>query len=80
MKFGVAVTTSVTPAVTELDQKDYVERVSSVAESNGFDSIWVSDEQPYYVMYYYRPTLKDYNSIELNTKSRRVTGYEWDEQ
>ena len=47
MKFGVAVTTSVTPAVTELDQKDYVERVSSVAESNGFDSIWVSDRTVY---------------------------------
>ena len=43
------------------------------------DSIWVSDEQPYYIMYYYRPILMDYNSIELNTKSRRVTGYEWDE-
>ena len=47
MKFGVAVTTSVTPAVTELDQKDYVERVSSVAESNGYDSIWVSDRTVY---------------------------------
>ena len=44
------------------------------------DSIWISDEQPYYIMYYYRPTLMDYNSIELNTKSRTVTGYEWDEQ
>ncbi|MDP6339284.1 MAG: hypothetical protein QF842_03025 [Candidatus Marinimicrobia bacterium] len=43
------------------------------------DSVWASDEQPYYVMYYYRPNLQDYNSIELNTKSRRVTGYEWDE-
>ena len=31
MKFGVAVTTSVTPAVTELEQKNYVELVSSAA-------------------------------------------------
>jgi len=43
------------------------------------DSVWASDEQPYYIMYYYRPVLQDYNSIELNTKSRKVTGYEWDE-
>ena len=43
------------------------------------DSGWASDEQPYYIMYYYRSQLQDYNSIELNTKSRKVTGYEWDE-
>lgn len=43
------------------------------------DSIWVSDEQPYYVLYFYRPQLKDYNSVELNMKDRKVTGYEWDE-
>ncbi|MBL7010678.1 MAG: hypothetical protein ISR82_05605 [Candidatus Marinimicrobia bacterium] len=43
------------------------------------DSIWVSDEQPFYIMYYYRSVMADYNSIELNTKSRVVTGYEWDE-
>ncbi len=43
------------------------------------DSVWASDEQPYYVMYYYRPNLQDYNSVELHTKSRKVTGYEWDE-
>ena len=47
MKFGVAVTTSVTPAVTELDQKNYVELVSSAAETVGFDSIWVSDRTEY---------------------------------
>jgi len=53
---------------------------SSVIEMLGApDSVWASDEQPYYIMYYYRPALKDYNSIELNTKSRNVTGYEWDE-
>ncbi|MDD9879306.1 MAG: hypothetical protein OXR70_03650 [Candidatus Marinimicrobia bacterium] len=43
------------------------------------DSVWASDEQPYYIMYYYRSQLQDYNSIELNTKTRKVTGYEWDE-
>ena len=44
------------------------------------DSVWVSDEQPYYVLYYFRPALQDYNSIEFNKKFRKVTGYEWDEQ
>lgn len=43
------------------------------------DSVWASEEQPYYIMYYYRSQLQDYNSIELNTKTRKVTGYEWDE-
>ncbi len=43
------------------------------------DSVWASDEQPYYIMYYYHSGLQDYNSIELNTQSRKVTGYEWDE-
>ncbi len=43
------------------------------------DSVWVSDEQAYYILYYYRAHLKDYNSIELNKQERKVTGYEWDE-
>ena len=47
MNFGIAVTTSVTPAVTELHQKEYIERVSSVSELAGFDSIWVSDRTVY---------------------------------
>ena len=47
MNFGIAVTTSVTPAVTELHQKEYIERVSTVSELAGFDSIWVSDRTVY---------------------------------
>ena len=43
------------------------------------DSVWVSDNQSYYILYYYQLTLQDYNFIELDTKSREVTGYEWDE-
>lgn len=43
MKFGLAVTTSVNPAVTETAQADYVTRLAAVAEAAGFDSIWVSD-------------------------------------
>ena len=43
MKFGVAVTTSVNPAVTGPAQADYVSRVASAAEDAGYDSVWVSD-------------------------------------
>ena len=43
MKFGIAVTTSVTPAVTESSQRDYVEKVSIAAERTQYDSVWVSD-------------------------------------
>ena len=43
MKFGVAVTTSVTPAVTAGAQADYVRRMTETIEDAGFDSVWVSD-------------------------------------
>jgi hypothetical protein len=43
------------------------------------DSVWVSDDQSYYIMYYFHSVLQDYNFIELNTRFRKVTGYEWDE-
>lgn len=43
MKFGIAVTTSVTPAVTAVSQGEYVSRVAAAAEEAGFDSVWVSD-------------------------------------
>ena len=42
------------------------------------DSVWVSDEEPYYVLYYFKKEIFDYNSIELDIVSRYVTGYEWD--
>ncbi len=43
MKFGVAVTTSVTPAVTAEAQAEYVRRLAPVVEEAGYDSVWVSD-------------------------------------
>jgi len=43
MKFGVAVTTSVTPAVTAGAQAEYVRRMTDAVEDAGFDSVWVSD-------------------------------------
>ena len=43
MKFGVAVTTSVSPAVTATAQAEYVRRVATAAEDVGLDSVWISD-------------------------------------
>ena len=43
MKFGVAVTTSVTPAVTAAAQAEYVQALTPAIEEAGYDSIWISD-------------------------------------
>ena len=43
MKIGIAVTTSVSPAVTPTAQAEYVSQLAITAEEAGFDSIWVSD-------------------------------------
>lgn len=43
MKVGIALTTSVTPAVTAEAQADYVRRVATASEEAGYDSVWVSD-------------------------------------
>ncbi len=43
MRFGVAVTTSVNPAVTPVAQADYVRRMARTIDEAGFDSMWVSD-------------------------------------
>ena len=43
MKIGIALTTSVTPAVTAQAQADYVRRVAATSEEAGYDSVWVSD-------------------------------------
>ncbi len=43
MKFGIAVTTSVTPAVTGESQAEYVRVIAEVVEESGYDSVWVSD-------------------------------------
>lgn len=47
MKFGIAATTSVTPAVTGPAQADYVRRMVQTAEECGYDSVWVSDRTVY---------------------------------
>ena len=56
--------------LTEYDIWEFLKenpKESEVIEMLGApDSVWVSDEQPYYVLYYFRPALQDYNSIEFN--------------
>ena len=43
MKFGIAVTTPVAPAMTEESQLNYLRELSFAAENNNYDSIWVSN-------------------------------------
>ena len=47
MKYGIAATTSVTPATTPQSQADYVRRMAQTAEDAGFDSVWISDRTVY---------------------------------
>ena len=47
MKFGIAATTSVTPATTAMSQAEYVKRVAEAAEAAGYDSVWASDRTMY---------------------------------
>lgn len=42
------------------------------------DSVWVDDEWSAMIWYYFIDEFKDYNSIEINVKKFRVTGFEWD--
>lgn len=47
MKFGIAVTTSVTPATTATAQAEYVQQVAQAVEAAGYDSVWASDRTTY---------------------------------
>lgn len=47
LKFGIAVTTSVTPATTAIAQAAYVTAMTDEIERLGFDSLWVSDRTVY---------------------------------
>jgi hypothetical protein len=42
------------------------------------DSVWTDDTREFKVMYYFISRLQDYNSVEVDLKSSRVTGFEWD--
>lgn len=42
------------------------------------DSVWVDEFQTVRIYYYYVPRIRDYNSVEINVKSRKAIGFEWD--
>ena len=42
------------------------------------DSVWISDNQKYKILYYYVEFLDDYNSVEINVNTMKVDGFEWD--
>lgn len=69
--------------LTEYDIWEFLKsgpKEEEVLQTMGFpDSVWVSDEDSYYILYFYRPLLNDYNSVELDKVKRKVIGYEWDE-
>lgn len=42
------------------------------------DSVWVNDDQTTMVWYFFVEELNDFNAVEINIKTSRVTGFEWD--
>ncbi len=42
------------------------------------DSVWISDNEKYKILYYYVEFLDDYNSVEINVNTMKVNGFEWD--
>ena len=47
MKFGIALTTSVSPVFREFEQKEYILEVAEISEARGYESVWVSDRTVY---------------------------------
>ncbi|MBM3944924.1 MAG: TIGR03619 family F420-dependent LLM class oxidoreductase [SAR202 cluster bacterium] len=47
MKFGIVVTTPMSPAVTPAAQVEYIVRIATSGEEAGFDSVWVADRTVY---------------------------------
>lgn len=42
------------------------------------DSVYNDFDQTYKILYYFIPKLNDYNSIEIDAGTGRVSGFEWD--
>jgi len=42
------------------------------------DSVWISDNEKYKILYYYIEFLDDYNSVEINVNTMKVNSFEWD--
>ena len=42
------------------------------------DSVWIDEKMEFKMLYYFLPELQDYNSIEINLKTGKTAGFEWD--
>ena len=42
------------------------------------DSAWLNDSESISILYYFITNYQDYNTIEINSKTNRVIGFEWD--
>ena len=42
------------------------------------DSVWLDENRTTKYLYYYILQLRDYNTIEISTKTDTVSGFEWD--
>lgn len=42
------------------------------------DSVWLDDVESTKFLYYFMSEMQDYNTIEINTKTDSVSGFEWD--
>ena len=42
------------------------------------DSVWVDEAIEFQMLYYYMPEFKDYNSVEIDLKTKCASGFEWD--
>ena len=52
---------------------------SLVLENIGLpDSVWRSENDSTKFLYYFVDKIQDYNIIEINSYSNKVTGFEWD--
>tara|TARA_B100000315_G_C14049704_1_gene351330 strand:- start:95 stop:430 length:336 start_codon:yes stop_codon:yes gene_type:complete len=67
---------------SKLDDWEFLKRNPTENEVNRMfgepDSTWVDEYDEYKILYYFVPDLQDYNSIEIEIKTGRVSGFEWD--
>ena len=52
---------------------------NEVLETFGLpDSVWLDDKESTKFLYYFVLEIQDYNTIEINSKTDSVSGFEWD--
>ena len=42
------------------------------------DSVWLNDSDTINILYYFISNYQDYNTIEINSNTNKVLGFEWD--